>query len=95
MESCVLGGWPKNRSLNLGDNGFIRASLAISCVALAVGAPKTHWSKKILPTPFVAASSARSLCVDMSTCSLFPSMAKREFAPRDTGDSNTKSPLLS
>eukprot|EP00965_Chrysotila_dentata_P182643 6031188-Pleurochrysis_carterae.AAC.1 len=72
-----------------------RALLAISCVALCVGAPKTHWSKNMRPTPYVAASCARSLCVDMSACSLLPSMAKRESAPRDTGDSNTKSPLLS
>eukprot|EP00965_Chrysotila_dentata_P026645 883388-Pleurochrysis_carterae.AAC.1 len=46
-------------------------------------------------TPFVAASCTRSLCVDMSACSLFPSMAKREFSPLETGDSKTKSPLLS
>eukprot|EP00965_Chrysotila_dentata_P066343 2196470-Pleurochrysis_carterae.AAC.1 len=46
-------------------------------------------------TPFDAASCVRSSCVDMSACSLFPSMAKRESAPRDTGDSKTKSPLFS
>eukprot|EP00965_Chrysotila_dentata_P149954 4952294-Pleurochrysis_carterae.AAC.1 len=37
------------------------------------------------PVPLVAASCAGSSCVDMSTCSLFPSIAKRECAPRDTG----------
>eukprot|EP00965_Chrysotila_dentata_P167617 5534944-Pleurochrysis_carterae.AAC.1 len=67
----------------------------MSCVALGVGAPKTHWSKKMRSSPFVAASCFRSLCVDMSACSLFPLMAKREFSPRKTGDSKTKSPLLS
>eukprot|EP00965_Chrysotila_dentata_P117564 3884447-Pleurochrysis_carterae.AAC.1 len=81
MELCVPGGWPQNRSLNLGDKCAVRASLAISCVAEGVGAPKTQWSKKMRPTPFVAASCARSLCVDMSKCSLFPSIAKRESAP--------------
>eukprot|EP00965_Chrysotila_dentata_P036925 1228650-Pleurochrysis_carterae.AAC.1 len=67
----------------------------MSCVALGVDAPKTHWSKKMRSTPVVAASCARSLCVDMSACSFFPSMANREFSLRETGDSKTKSPLLS
>eukprot|EP00965_Chrysotila_dentata_P007778 253632-Pleurochrysis_carterae.AAC.1 len=71
-----------------------RASLAMSCVALGVGAPKTHWSKKMRPTPFVAASCAKSLCVDISACSLFPSMANLDFAPRETGDSKRKLPFL-
>eukprot|EP00965_Chrysotila_dentata_P036241 1207192-Pleurochrysis_carterae.AAC.1 len=66
----------------------------MSCVALGVGAPKTHWSEKMRPTPFVVASCARSVCVDMSACSFFPSTAKREFAPRETGDSNTKLPFF-
>eukprot|EP00965_Chrysotila_dentata_P139079 4599104-Pleurochrysis_carterae.AAC.1 len=26
-------------------------SLAVSCVAFGVGAPKVHWSKKMRPTP--------------------------------------------
>eukprot|EP00965_Chrysotila_dentata_P027548 915633-Pleurochrysis_carterae.AAC.1 len=33
-----------------------------------------------------------SSCVDMSTCSALPSIAKREDRPRDTGDSKTKLP---
>eukprot|EP00965_Chrysotila_dentata_P091272 3013823-Pleurochrysis_carterae.AAC.1 len=65
----------------------------MSCVVLIVGAPKVHWLKKMRPTPGVAASCARSSCVDMSACSALPSMASRELAPRDTGDSNTKFPL--
>eukprot|EP00965_Chrysotila_dentata_P168246 5556013-Pleurochrysis_carterae.AAC.1 len=44
------------------------------------------------PTPVDAARRAKSLCVDMSTCSLLPSIAKRESAPRGTGDSNMKLP---
>eukprot|EP00965_Chrysotila_dentata_P129199 4270689-Pleurochrysis_carterae.AAC.1 len=46
------------------------------------------------PTPCVVAICARSVCVDMSACSLFPLMAKRELAPRETGDSKTKFPFL-
>eukprot|EP00965_Chrysotila_dentata_P033764 1124022-Pleurochrysis_carterae.AAC.1 len=44
------------------------------------------------PTPAVAARRARSSCVDMSTCSLFPSIANGESAPRETGDSKMKLP---
>eukprot|EP00965_Chrysotila_dentata_P148405 4899788-Pleurochrysis_carterae.AAC.1 len=44
------------------------------------------------PTPVEAARRAKSLCVDMSACSLLHSIAKRESAPRDTGDSKTKLP---
>eukprot|EP00965_Chrysotila_dentata_P018346 610430-Pleurochrysis_carterae.AAC.1 len=44
------------------------------------------------PTPVEAASRARSSCVDMSACSLLPSIANRESAPRDTGDSKMKFP---
>eukprot|EP00965_Chrysotila_dentata_P112708 3724317-Pleurochrysis_carterae.AAC.1 len=44
------------------------------------------------PIPFEAARRARSLSVDMSACSLLPSIAKRESAPRDTGDSKIKLP---
>eukprot|EP00965_Chrysotila_dentata_P053136 1763194-Pleurochrysis_carterae.AAC.1 len=66
MELCVPGAWLQNRWMNLGDRCASRASLAMRCVALGVGAPKTHWSKKMRPTPFVAASCARSLCVGMS-----------------------------
>eukprot|EP00965_Chrysotila_dentata_P056459 1873464-Pleurochrysis_carterae.AAC.1 len=51
MELCVPGGWLRNRSLNLGAKCAIGALPAISCVALGVGAPKTHWSKKMRPTP--------------------------------------------
>eukprot|EP00965_Chrysotila_dentata_P049117 1628982-Pleurochrysis_carterae.AAC.1 len=65
----------------------------MSCVAFGVGAPKTHWSKKMRPTPAVAARRARSVCVDMSACSPLPSMANRDSDPRDTGDSKTKLPL--
>eukprot|EP00965_Chrysotila_dentata_P258420 6213212-Pleurochrysis_carterae.AAC.3 len=61
MELCVPGGWLQKRSLNLGESCASRASLAMSCVALGVDAPKTHWSKKMRPTPFVAASCARSV----------------------------------
>eukprot|EP00965_Chrysotila_dentata_P044827 1489427-Pleurochrysis_carterae.AAC.2 len=51
-----------------------------------------HWSKKIRPTPAFDARRDRSSCVDMSTCSFLPSIAKRESAPRETGDSNMKLP---
>eukprot|EP00965_Chrysotila_dentata_P168421 5561413-Pleurochrysis_carterae.AAC.1 len=50
-----------------------------------------HWLKKMRPTPVDAARRARS-CVDMSACSLLPSIAKRESAPRDTGDLKMKFP---
>eukprot|EP00965_Chrysotila_dentata_P086914 2868591-Pleurochrysis_carterae.AAC.1 len=48
------------------DNGVVRArgrcesssSLAMSCVAFGVGAPQKHWSKKMRPTPAVAARRA-------------------------------------
>eukprot|EP00965_Chrysotila_dentata_P111598 3689740-Pleurochrysis_carterae.AAC.1 len=43
-------------------------------------------------TPAVAASRARSKCVDMSTCSPFPSIANRDCFPLDTGNSNVKCP---
>eukprot|EP00965_Chrysotila_dentata_P170356 5622997-Pleurochrysis_carterae.AAC.1 len=62
------------------------------CVVLGVGAPNTHWSKKMRPTPAVAPKRARSSCVDMSACSLLPSTANRESAPRETGDSKIKLP---
>eukprot|EP00965_Chrysotila_dentata_P157144 5191913-Pleurochrysis_carterae.AAC.3 len=65
----------------------------MSCVAFGVGAPTMHWSKKMRPTPAVAARHARSLCDDISACSFLPLMANRELAPRDTGDSSTKLPL--
>eukprot|EP00965_Chrysotila_dentata_P071111 2350054-Pleurochrysis_carterae.AAC.1 len=62
----------------------------MSCDVLGVGAPNTHWSKKMMrPTPSVDASRASASCVDMTRCSPLPSMAKRESEPRDTGDSNT------
>eukprot|EP00965_Chrysotila_dentata_P012605 415908-Pleurochrysis_carterae.AAC.1 len=60
----------------------------MSCVVLGKDAPNVHWSKKMRSTPAVAASRARSECVDMSTCSSFPSIANRDCVPRDTGDSN-------
>eukprot|EP00965_Chrysotila_dentata_P135865 4491372-Pleurochrysis_carterae.AAC.1 len=63
------------------------------CVVLSVRAPKTHWSKKMRPTPCVAAERARSSCVDMSACLLLPSIANRDSAPRETGDSKMKLPL--
>eukprot|EP00965_Chrysotila_dentata_P009985 325459-Pleurochrysis_carterae.AAC.1 len=44
------------------------------------------------PTPAVAALRARSSCVDMSTCSSSSSIANRESAPRETGDSKMKLP---
>eukprot|EP00965_Chrysotila_dentata_P132629 4385664-Pleurochrysis_carterae.AAC.1 len=44
------------------------------------------------PTPVEAARRARSSCVDISACSLLPFIAKRESAPRDTGDSKMKFP---
>eukprot|EP00965_Chrysotila_dentata_P254162 6211781-Pleurochrysis_carterae.AAC.1 len=69
------------------------SSLAISCVAFGVCAPKMHCSKKMRPTLAIAASRTRSSCVEMSSCSFLPSMANRELAPRDTGDSSTKFPF--
>eukprot|EP00965_Chrysotila_dentata_P235008 6200498-Pleurochrysis_carterae.AAC.4 len=44
------------------------------------------------PTPVEAARRGRSSCVDMSACSLLPSIAKQKSAPRDTGDSKMKFP---
>eukprot|EP00965_Chrysotila_dentata_P145419 4803039-Pleurochrysis_carterae.AAC.1 len=44
------------------------------------------------PTPVIDARRAMSSCVDMSTCSALPSMAKRKDRPLDTGDSNMKLP---
>eukprot|EP00965_Chrysotila_dentata_P022125 732275-Pleurochrysis_carterae.AAC.1 len=93
IELCVPGGWLQNLSLNLGEICASSSSLAMSCVAFGVGVPKVHWSKKMRPTPDVAASRARSSCMDMSACSDLPSIANGELAPRDTGDSNTKFPL--
>eukprot|EP00965_Chrysotila_dentata_P027776 923196-Pleurochrysis_carterae.AAC.1 len=61
-------------------------------VVLGVGAPKTHWSKKMRPTPADAARRASSSCVDMSACSFLPSIASRESTPRETGDSKMKLP---
>eukprot|EP00965_Chrysotila_dentata_P171920 5673183-Pleurochrysis_carterae.AAC.1 len=64
----------------------------MSWVAFGVGAPNMHWSKKMRPTRVEAARRAKSSYIDISACSLFPSFAKREFAPRDTGDSKMKLP---
>eukprot|EP00965_Chrysotila_dentata_P028639 951801-Pleurochrysis_carterae.AAC.3 len=89
IELCVPGGWLQNFSLKLGEMCMSPSLPAMSCVAFGVGAPKMHWSKKMRPTPAVAASRARSSWVDMSASSFLPSMANRELAPRDTaGDSN-------
>eukprot|EP00965_Chrysotila_dentata_P261926 6214409-Pleurochrysis_carterae.AAC.3 len=63
----------------------------MSCVAFGVVAPKTHWSKKMRPTPAVAARRARSVCVDMSACSPLPSMANRESDPPATLVTRTRS----
>eukprot|EP00965_Chrysotila_dentata_P003434 111753-Pleurochrysis_carterae.AAC.4 len=46
----------------------------------------------IRPTPVIAARRARSSCVDMSTCLLLLSIAHRESAPSETGDSKMKLP---
>eukprot|EP00965_Chrysotila_dentata_P080975 2672768-Pleurochrysis_carterae.AAC.1 len=43
-------------------------------------------------TPVIDARRAMSSCVDMSTCSALPWMARREDCPRDTGDSKMKLP---
>eukprot|EP00965_Chrysotila_dentata_P151731 5014349-Pleurochrysis_carterae.AAC.1 len=64
----------------------------MSCVVFGDGAPRVHWSKKMRPTPAIDAMRIMSSCVDMSTCSALPSMAKPEDRPRDTGDSKTKLP---
>eukprot|EP00965_Chrysotila_dentata_P074049 2446184-Pleurochrysis_carterae.AAC.2 len=93
IELCVPVRWSQNFSLNFGERCVSDSPLAMSYVAFGAGAPKTHWSKKMGPTPAVAARRMRSSCVDMSACSFLPSMAKRELTPRDTGNSNTKLPL--
>eukprot|EP00965_Chrysotila_dentata_P134693 4455346-Pleurochrysis_carterae.AAC.1 len=94
IELCAPSGWLQKLSLNLGEIFASSSLLAMSCVVFGVGARKVHWSKKMRPTPGVAASRARSSCVDMSACSDLPSIASRELPPRDTGDSNTKFPLI-
>eukprot|EP00965_Chrysotila_dentata_P106772 3527086-Pleurochrysis_carterae.AAC.1 len=66
MELCVPGGWSQNLSLNFGERCESSSSLAVNWVAFGVGAPKTHWSKEMRPTPAVAARRERSECVDMS-----------------------------
>eukprot|EP00965_Chrysotila_dentata_P055182 1831247-Pleurochrysis_carterae.AAC.1 len=46
IELCVPGGWLQKLSLNLGEICARSSSLAMSCVAFGVGAPKVHWSKQ-------------------------------------------------
>eukprot|EP00965_Chrysotila_dentata_P086666 2861109-Pleurochrysis_carterae.AAC.1 len=67
-----------NFSLKIGDKCWSSSQLAMSCVVLGDDAPNVHWSKKMRSTPAAAASRARSKCVDMSTCSPFPSIANRD-----------------